>query len=401
MATKAKKKPASSAVDRYASQVGAESKLKFGPEEDSLAQALKDAESTFEGDQSIARGTRRAIEHAAKSAKPRFAADNATAREAVTATKTTLAADLAKLPTAGAMAGASARDAAGTERRLSELLAGANAETEARQRDAAAGEGYALQNARSRFGESREKIATRQQGIAGEKGAFAQARAGELVEDARDRRVTVRGQDKTADTAAANRRTSNRNTDAALEETTRHNREMEQNAAADKKKSKVASPKETAETKTKITRAVEQAKALQKEGRDRSTSAKFIVNGRAGQTIKQAPKDMKMPDGTEYKAGDTLEERHIAKVPEVKATDEYIASVALDLAYDGHLSTRNMKLLQKMGLSVKDLGLNTSGRSGTRAAKKPARMVPRPTRPTRGKPSPLTGVRLGGFPDRG
>lgn len=377
MAKTKKKTKAKAPADRYATQVGAESTLKFGPEESSLQAALRDAESGYSTEVAAARGTRRSIEEAAKTSKPKFAKNTATSLETVKSVKSTLAADLAKLPAAGALAGASSRDAAGTERRLAEALTANQSETDARARDAASGEAYAVSNARNRLGDNKEKIAQRQSDMAKEKGAFSQARSGELAEAAADRRVTTRGQDKTADTAAANRRTSNANADATRDETARHNRETEKNAADAKNGRKPASPKDTEKAKTAISRALEQANRVKGEvsgadktagvtARDRAESAKILVNGREGQTIEND------------KDGNAL--ANPVKIPGVKATEELYASVALDLAYDGHLSTKNMKALQKLGLSVRDLGLNTKGRSGTKVSRDGAAnpVVPKP-----------------------
>jgi hypothetical protein len=99
------KKKKRSAADRYASQVSAESTLKFGPEADSLAAALADAEKSYGSDVAVAQGTRAAIQTASQRAKPEFRKDYGAALGTVDQTKATLSADLARLPGAGALAG--------------------------------------------------------------------------------------------------------------------------------------------------------------------------------------------------------------------------------------------------------------------------------------------------------
>jgi hypothetical protein len=386
------KKKKRSAADRYASQVSAESTLKFGPEADSLAAALADAEKSYGSDVAVAQGTRAAIQTASQRAKPEFRKDYGAALGTVDQTKATLSADLARLPGAGALAGAPARDAAGTRRRLAEALAANEAEMTSRSADAVSGERFAIAAAGARRADTREKVQARAQGLAREQGAFSQARSGELVESARGRSVTRRGQTLTAEGNAARRRTQNKNTDAQLEETKRHNRRQEQiqvEKGKEKGKPKAATPEKTQKVKTQISRAVAQAERMRAVGRGRHDAAGLLVNGLPGQQIKEAPKDGFKFGGQTYNAGDPLPNNGV-KIPDVKPTEELYASVALDIAYDGHVSTRNMRLLQKMGLSVRELGLSTEGRSGTRGARKrPPSILPVPRAPER--PNALTG----------
>lgn len=371
---KKKTKPKTSAADRYGTQVDAESTLKFGPEESSLAQQLRDADSNYGTDVAAAHGTRRAIEEAARTSGPKLQRTYETAQGTVADTKRTLAQDLSSLPNAGPIAGASARDAAGTERRLSEALASASAETTSRSRDAASGEGYAVAAAGQRRDATREKVAAREDELAQEKGAFAQGRSGELVEAARGRSVTRRGQDKTADTATANR-TSHEHVaseDRASREKIAADRAAA--AAADKKKGKPRDPKAQQKFATDFTRAKAQVtrvraevsdkdKAAGKTERSRQEVAAIVVNGRPGQTIENDAKGNPLPNPV--------------KVPKVSPTDQLVTSVALDVAYDGHISTANLKKLHAQGISVRELGISTAGRSGT---KKPAGAVsPLPT----------------------
>lgn len=389
MAAKAKKK--TPAGNRYASQVDAESTLKFGPQQASLAQQLKDAGKQYDSDVSVAQGTAEAIQQAAKTAKPKLTGDYKTALSTVDDTKTSLAADLAKLPSAGAIAGASARDAAGTTRRLSEALAASKAETDSRARDATSGEAYAISNARTKLSDTREKVADAGTELSREQGAFAQGRSGELVEAARGRSVTRRGQDKTADTAADNRKSADDRAQATLDETTRHNKETENNTRNAAKNKAGADPKQTEKFGTSLARAREQVKRVMGEvsdkdkasgkvQRSRSETAGILVNGRPGQKIENAPKDG-VYGGQKLKAGDPLPNPIV--VPDVKQTDQLAASVALDLAYDGHLSTANLKRLHALKISVHDLGISTAGRSGTKASKA------KPGVPLLPKPAPL------------
>lgn len=372
MATKTKKR---SAADRYASQVNAESTLRFGQEESTLAQALKETDQQYQGDVSVAKGTRAAIQQAAKTAKPQLQKDFGTSNDMVKEVGTKLAADLAKLPAAGEVGAAAIRDGAGTQRRLAESLAMANAETTARSRDAVSGERYAIASSRQRRSQNREKITDRATALANEKGAFAQGRTGELVENSRERSITRRGQDVQERTARADRRTANRNAD----EDRKVEREKIEADEKGKNKPKTADNHENA--RTLIAQARHEAQRLRTEGKadpGRAGVADTLLRGRPDQSVEDPESGTKI------------------KIPGVeKSKSETFASVALDLEYDGHISTANMKKLQKMGYSVKDLGLETAGRSGT---KKPQSIVPKPRKSKKSKPNALSGTTLGGFP---
>jgi hypothetical protein len=340
-----------SAADRYGSQVGAESTLKFGPEESSLRAALDDAGAQRDQAFAGAAGVRAAIEGSAKAALPQLQGSYGTAQRAVDQVQQSLAGALAGTP----LSGAASRDASGTKQRLAEALAAAEAETISRQRDAASGEAFARQNAQAQYATAAGKVRTRQQDLAREEGAFAQGRTGELVESARGRSVTRRGQDLTAASQRAQRRTSNKNTDAALEETARHNRQAEANAKDKNHKSTLAKPADVETARTRVQRALDAArtvagevssgdKAAGKKQRDRAETAKILVNGRGGQTIKNDPK-----------SGDPL--ANPIKVPGVKQQDQLYASVALDILYDGRLSKGNQARLRRLGLTPKMLGV--------------------------------------------
>jgi len=48
-------------------------------------------------------------------------------------------------------------------------------------------------------------------------------------------------------------------------------------------------------------------------------------------------------------------------IPGVPSFEELYASIALDLAYDGHISRRNVQELHRAGIKVKPLGYKTPG----------------------------------------
>lgn len=369
MAKKKKtKRPASA---RYSPQVDAESKLKFGPEESSLRAQLADAETTRDQAYAGAGGVRAAIEGSAKAALPKLRTEYGTAQRAVDTVQKTLG---TALTGAGSLGGAAIRDSEGTKMRLAEALAAAEAETTARQRDASSGEAFARQNADSQLATTKGKIGQRQTDLAGERGAFAQARSGELVEASRGRSVTRRGQDKTAATARDNRIAANTRADRSAGETARHNRATERQARKNGGTG-LAKPADVEKARTAVNRAMDSARAIAgevsakdkaggKKMRDRADAAKILVNGRAGQTIKNDPK-----------SGEPL--ANPIKVPGVNKQDQLYASVALDMLYDGRISKGNQARLSRLGLTPKQLGLRPAYGNPTRPGTAPAGRVGR------------------------
>lgn len=63
--------------------------------------------------------------------------------------------------------------------------------------------------------------------------------------------------------------------------------------------------------------------------------------------------------------------------PGINKVDQLWASVALDIAYDGHLSRNNQRKLQSLGYSVRDLGLTSYG-DYTRQSNRPTSINGRP-----------------------
>lgn len=84
--------------------------------------------------------------------------------------------------------------------------------------------------------------------------------------------------------------------------------------------------------KDKIDYAVSAAKRLKAAGYTRSEAATVLLAGRGSQTV----------DGT--------------KVPGIDKVNKDFASVGLDIAYDQHISARNVKVLRGRGIKVKPLG---------------------------------------------
>lgn len=89
-----------------------------------------------------------------------------------------------------------------------------------------------------------------------------------------------------------------------------------------------------------ISKAFAQAKRLKREGRARREAATFLTEGRPGQQVVD-------------RKGNKV------NIPGVPSFEELYASIALDLAYDGHISRRNVQELHRAGIKVRPLGYKT------------------------------------------
>lgn len=333
-------------ADRYKTQVQAESTLRFNPEASTLRQAIMDLAA--ERDQQIrsAEISARGIQQMAKESNPQLGKYTREAQGTVNEAQ----GELTRTLGSSSLAPAAARDAAGSTRRLAETLSNARSENVARANEAEAGVGFARQNAEARYASETGKVRGRLGDLAREVGAFEQGRTGELTEAARGRSVTRAGQRSTARTAARGQRAQGERQEDQQEFTA--GEKAKDRAAADKRAksgpggSKPATAKEVQRMKTDIAQAVNTAKA-KKPSYGRHELAPILVSGRPARNT---------PQGT---------------LPAIKAAkSELAASVALDVAYDGHVSRRNAQQLHKLGISVKDLGLptykKTKPRTGSR-----------------------------------
>lgn len=94
--------------------------------------------------------------------------------------------------------------------------------------------------------------------------------------------------------------------------------------------------------RSSISKAFAQAKRLMTEGRTRAEAAQILTEGRPGQQVVD-------------RKGNKV------NIPGVPSYEELYASVALDLAFDKHLSQRNVQELHGQGIKVKPLGYKTPG----------------------------------------
>jgi hypothetical protein len=317
-------------------RVQAESDLRFGPQEDNLALALQDAASTRDTTIRSARGTAAAQIHAARQATPALARALHEPTSTVAGTETNLASILQGLPgDGGALAGASARDAEGTKRRLAELLAGVAAEDVQRARDATSGRAFAVSNARNQFGAARDRIRSQAGSLARQKGEFSQTQYDDLTSAAADRKIKRDTQKETGRHNAVTEGVAQQNADTAAAK------------AKAKAKPKVASPVRVDSMQAELNGAIGDATRMQKANRPRSYAKQTLASGRGAQTLKNDENGQPLPNPV--------------KIPGVsKVKSQAIAAAALDIAYRGYVSQNTIGMLKKLGVTPQQLNLPTA-----------------------------------------
>lgn len=331
--------------DKYRRQVQAESKLRYGPQEREAREALREVGQRFKSDVRIARSTARGTKRTLKAMQPQV--ERAIGQAAATAAQGPTPGVSAAL---GNLGGAAARDAEGVKRRLAETLAMTTAEFAQRGVDAQAGKVSSIRNAQAVRDDEAGKIRRAYRGILSDRGTFAQQRAGELQESARERAAANRRN-------RADNRTSRRNNREDLSQSERNSMRSagidpdtgkpipggKADPKANKKKN-AATNAQRADAQSAISLARTQAQRLKgTEGRARGEAAKALVEGRDDMTIK-VDKD-----------GRPLAQP--VKVPGVAKVDQLWASVALDIEYDGVISRKNLRRLRSLGYTTRGLGV--------------------------------------------
>jgi hypothetical protein len=322
-------------------RVQADTDLRFGPQEDNLAMALQDAASTRDTTIRAARGTAGAQIRAAHEATPALVKALQDPTSTVAGTETNLAQILQGLPgDGGALAGASARDAEGTKRRLAELLAGVSAENIARARDAKAGQAFAVSNARTQFGAARDRIRQQQGSLGRQEGEFAQSESDTLANQAQDRKIK---QDTVSETHRHN---------AATEGVAQQNADTAAAKEKAKNKPKVASPVKVDSMQATLNSAIGDATRMYKANRPREQAKQTLASGRTSQTLKNDEHGNPLPNPV--------------KIPGVgKVKSQALAAAALDVAYDGFVSKHTIGMLKAIGVTPQQLNLPTEPKTSS------------------------------------
>jgi hypothetical protein len=224
-----------------------------------------------------------------------------------------------------------------------------------------------------------EKINAQRASLAGQVGAFTQGRLGDLVGDDRKLRHD-------SNTTSRKIKAQLAETQARLDVTKRgqdlshtdRQAAIDQRAASAAGKGKlpggvkVNTPQQHGALKDSVGSALAVVQQQKKLGRSRTEIARTLINGRPAQTITLSPGD------PGYDASNPSANK--VSVPALPKVGQLALSVALDQAFDSHVSGHNVNELHRRGYSVKTLGFNTT-KPKSRRKRAPSRKVSVPLGP--------------------
>lgn len=189
---------------QFADQVAGEAMLRFGPQEQSLKTRLADAAAERARVISTAQTTAAGVDSSTRAAdkalrgiyEPALAESHGAAAKIV-------GPEAQALPEGSALKAALSSEAAGQQGRLRGTLSDARAELVSRRTEAVDGAAYSERQANEGYAGAKSRIRSDQAALAGQEGAFAQGRSGQLVEAQRGRTHDTNKTNKTL--AAAHR----------------------------------------------------------------------------------------------------------------------------------------------------------------------------------------------------
>lgn len=336
MAKTKKKSTTQKLIDRYGRQAVAEAFLRFNPERSGLRQSLADIGAQEKQGVSSARSVFASVKGATAKARPeldRIFGGQATLAKALQ--------DAAPSSANGPAGGASAIEREGARRRLGEQQANAQAETVARDQEAASGMAFQIGNVQARAAADRSKVQTRLAELDREQGAFIQGRVASLDEARRKREATAR---ENARNRAATR--ANQEDQQSFQAG-----ENQKNRDAKTKNGSRTKPKDSGayvDTRDAVNAALRHAKALKRGGVGKNQALDTLVTGRESQTIPSGQTRINPATGKPVETS--------LKLPAIPKTKRTFAQIAVELAWTGKISAQSARRLRALGYSVKTLG---------------------------------------------
>lgn len=339
---------------QWASDAALQAIVRFGPEEQGLTALAQQARADYGTSVRQAHGTAAAVIDATQHAIPAVTRiyDQAGLAQARTAHSASLVSGaLANLgPAADTIKAGSALEVAQQLGNLRSARSAALEDLQTRQVAARQGEGFAVQQARSKYVSDMSKLLERSQGLRREKGAFTASTINALAEAERKRQVTLRGQTLQAQTTRRGQDLSHTDRQASITQ----RREAAAQRAAQKAAetmpggAKLATPQAHGKVADQVTQMASWIRA-NRGNHSRAEIARDMLSGVSPQTI------------TDPKTGQKIRDPGVPKAPSALAL-----SAALDVVYNGGISNGTAKRLHERGYSVTKLGL------------KPARPKPKP-----------------------
>jgi hypothetical protein len=355
-------------ASRWASEAAMQALVRFGPELSGLKALQRTAEADYKQSVRSAHGTSAGIINAVDVARPQVASIYTKAGRQASQAYGVTSQDMASLgPVANSIRAAASLEQQGTQARLAE--SGASSLTDLAQRRVAAksGEQWAVTSAHDKLVTDLTKVLQRKQDLLGEKGAFTALTESQLTDAARKRAADLTKQRRAL---AQQERSSIRS--SGIDPAT--GKPIPGGKLDPKAKKGTGGPggdgwasqAAQAAAADKIAAAKHWAAQLKSVGLGRHDVARSLLTG---QKAKNVPLHDDNGRPLYWKAGekgnekgDKTGEPKTHTLPELPKIDsELYLSVALDAAYDGHISARNQKLLHDRGIKIGPLGLKTRG----------------------------------------
>lgn len=328
-----------------------EARLRYNPERRGLIGALGEAKATRRSEKRAARSTGRGLRATIRaSRKPTEEnydrLDSALAKSDGTFDGGVMHADLQGLGgAAGSIVAAALAESASARQRASEARSNRMQDLDDQIIRAREGQVGAVRQANQAYRQNTAKILQQLAALDADEGLYSATALGRMRNERSGRRTNVRTQREARDARFMEKYGVTYEQFKSMTPKERRNAERAHNP--DKSKDgKGKKPREWAPPATQgkaadtISLALAQAKRLKREKLDRAGAAQVLTEGR--EKIKGEK------DGTEF------------EIPEVPKFAGLWASIALDLAYDGHISARNARLLRKRGIRVRKLGYKFS-----------------------------------------
>lgn len=337
----------------YLSEADALALVRFGPETTALKalmqQAAEDRDTAIKSAASTSSLVRSAVDEARPTVRSAYdqSMRQAAAQQAIAAPQLTPGSPFAQ---------AAAIEQTGLNSRLAESRAAED--TALTNRRIAAGEGaaYAQTAANRQYAQDRSKIGQRALDLANEQGAFTASTAMDL-QSADDKLASQENQAKArlSQQERASIRKAGLDPDQPLKgggyaPIPGGKLDPKAKPAPAPAKTKWATSQQQAAAADSIQEALQFAQKLKAHNVTRQDAAAALQTGQDAQPVydPKTGKRVLNPDGTQATT---------PAVPKVKS--QLLLSVALDAAYDNHISRRNEKLLHQRGIKIGPLGVQT------------------------------------------
>lgn len=336
---------------RFQRQAQQQAELRYSPQARGLRALILELQANRDAELSGATAQRRGSVQAIDKARPEVREAYGTERSALDAIGQKIA------PVASGLGGAAASilqagqaEHAAAQGRVADAERRTMVDYSEQRKAARAGEGYAKQAARQRYAADSAKVLQQMVDLGGEQGLYAASTLADLMDRARGRDVTKRGQDL-----------SHQDRQESLD--VRRETAKNKPGAANRGRG-WATPEAQNKARTTLGEALTEIPTLIDAGFSRSEAAELLAKGAKERRVpvygdvddpnrpgKKIHRKLENDDGTP-------QEKVIPGVAQIK--DPLLIQAAIEQHLDGHISKRTQRLLHKNRIKIGPLGLTTA-----------------------------------------